>query len=134
MKIQESGEMYLETILILQKRNGYVRSIDIANELQYTKPSISVAMRRLRGNGYIEVDGNGHITLTEQGFAIADSLYHRHLTLTSLLIHLGVEPTVAEQDACRIEHIISEQTFQKLHQYEEKLSAEEDTQPCGAAE
>lgn len=111
MKIQESAENYLETILILQKRNGMVRSIDIANELEFSKPSVSVAMKNLRENGYIQVDGDGYIKLLESGQAIADKMYERHTLLSTWLTMLGVDPRVAVEDACRIEHVISEESF-----------------------
>ncbi len=114
MKIQESAENYLETILILKKRLGMVRSIDIANELSVSKPSVSVAMKNLRTNGYIDMDGDGHITLLEQGLEIAEKMYERHTLLTSWLTNLGVDPTVAAEDACRIEHVISAETFEAL--------------------
>ncbi|MBQ8331502.1 MAG: metal-dependent transcriptional regulator [Clostridia bacterium] len=111
MKIQESAENYLETILVLQKRNGHVRSIDIVNELEFTKPSVSVAMKNLRQNGLIEVDPNGYITLLEQGRAIAEKIYERHTILTDWLVGLGVNPNTADADACKIEHVISTESF-----------------------
>lgn len=122
MKIQESGENYLETILILQERNKMVRSIDIARELGYTKPSISRAVSVLKSNGYIYVDGAGYITLTDKGETLAEKIYNRHKTLTSYLIRIGVDSVTAEQDACRIEHIISDQTFDKITEQLQKLS------------
>ena len=111
MKVQESGENYLETILILTRRKGAVRSIDIANELAFTKPSISRAMSLLRENGYILVDKDGLITLTPSGQAIAERIYERHLLLTEYLVALGVNQETASQDACRIEHVISDESF-----------------------
>ena len=122
MKIHESAENYLETILILQKRLGQVRSIDIASELSYSKPSVSVAMKNLRTNGYIDVDSDGYITLLDQGRAIAEKMYERHTLLSDLLTALGVDPTVAAEDACRIEHVISEETFEafKAHAAERR--------------
>lgn len=117
MKIQESAENYLETILILKKRLGQVRSIDIATELSVTKPSVSVAMKNLRTNGYIDVDHDGHITLLESGLFIAEKMYERHTLLTKCLMGLGVSPEVAAEDACRIEHIISQETFDALKKY-----------------
>lgn len=117
MKIQESAENYLETILILQKRNGYVRSIDIANELEFSKPSISVAMKNLRNNGFIKVDDDGSITLLESGRVIAEKMYERHLLFTELLIALGVDPKIASNDACKIEHVISEETFEAIKKH-----------------
>ena len=114
MKILESAENYLETILILQKRNGMVRSIDIASELEYTKPSVSIAMKHLRENGYIEMDKSGHITLLDAGLEIAEMMYERHTSLTNFLIALGVSPETAKEDACRIEHIISQESFEAI--------------------
>ena len=113
----ESMEDYLETILMLQKSNGNVRSIDIANELNFTKASVSVAMKKLRETDYISVDENGYITLTKTGKKIAESVYERHTILSTLLINLGVSKEVALEDACRIEHDISDETFNaiKLH-------------------
>lgn len=114
MRIQESAENYLETILILHQKNGAVRSIDIANELQYSKPSVSIAMRNLRENGYIRVDDNGFITLLPQGMEIAERIYERHTLLTNLLTALGVTPETAAEDACRIEHVISAESFEAI--------------------
>lgn len=111
MKIQESAENYLETILVLQKRNGHVRSIDIVNELEFTKPSVSVAMKNLRQNGFIEVDGNGYISLLEKGRNIAEKIYERHTILTEWLMDIGVSPQTADMDACKIEHVISTESF-----------------------
>lgn len=111
MKIMESAENYLETILILQKRNGSVRSIDIVNELDYTKPSVSIAMKNLRENGYIEMNSGGFITLLESGRKIAEKMYERHTFISDWLISLGVNPAVAVDDACRMEHVISEESF-----------------------
>ncbi len=114
MKILESAENYLETILILQKRNGTVRSIDIASELEYTKPSVSIAMKHLRENGYIEMDASGYITLLDKGLAIAEKMYERHTVITTFLAKLGVSPEIAAEDACRIEHVISEESFEAI--------------------
>ena len=111
MKIQESAENYLETILTLQKNNGSVRSIDIANEMGFSKPSVSVAMKNLRENLYIEIDSNGYIVLTNKGKVIAEKIYERHTLLTDWLISLGVSPEVAAEDACRMEHVVSEESF-----------------------
>ena len=122
MKILESAENYLETILILQKRNGSVRSIDIASELEYTKPSVSVAMKNLRENGYIEMDKLGHITLSESGLAIAQSVYERHTALSDFLVAIGVREQTAREDACRMEHIISEETFEAIKKHTELLT------------
>lgn len=114
MKIQESAEMYLETILILSRRQPNVRSVDIAGELGYKKSSVSVAMKNLRENGYIEMDSDGYITLTEKGREIAEIIYERHTLITEWLIRLGVSETTAVEDACRIEHVISKETFDAL--------------------
>ena len=114
MKIQESAENYLETILMLKEEKGVVRSIDIAHHLDFSKPSISRAMSLLRTNGYITMDKEGYIELTQAGMEIASRIYERHRLLTQWLTHLGVDPKVAQADACRIEHDISEETFQRL--------------------
>ena len=114
MKIRESAENYLETILILQKRSGQVRSIDIANELSFSKPSVSVAMKNLRLSGYVEIDADGCHTLTDPGRAIAERLSERHTHLTQWLTRHGVDEKTAAEDACRIEHVISAQTFATL--------------------
>ena len=117
MKIQESAENYLETILMLGQSGQLVRSIDIVNELGFSKPSVSVAMKKLRENGYIHMDNDGHITLSETGAEIAERMYERHTLLSSFLIKLGVDEKVAVEDACRIEHVISPETFQKLKEH-----------------
>ena len=114
MKIQESAENYLETILILKNKNGAVRSIDIANELGFSKPSVSVAMKNLRENGYIEVDPSGYITLLDSGRKIAEKIYQRHNDLSQWLVSLGVAAKTAAEDACRIEHIISSESFEAI--------------------
>ena len=120
MRIQESAENYLETILILKKRSGHVRSIDIANELSYSKPSVSVAMKNLRMNGYIEMDPDGSITLLDRGREIAEKIYERHTLLSDWLTILGVSPEVAVEDACRIEHVISDESFRAIKAHAEK--------------
>ena len=112
MKIHESAENYLETILILSRRKSQVRSIDIASELSFSKPSVSVAMKNLRLNGYIDVDKDGFITLLDKGQEIAEKIYERHTLFSDWLIALGVSPQVAAEDACRIEHVISNETFE----------------------
>ena len=117
MQIHQSAEDYLECILKLSKELPVVRSIDIANEMNYSKPSISVAMKNLRLNGYINVDNSGFITLTESGMEIASNIYDRHLILRKWLEFLGIDPEIAEQDACKIEHDISEETFKKLKEH-----------------
>ena len=122
MEIHESAEDYLETILILKERSGQVRSIDIATEMNYTKPSISVAMKKLRENGYIEVDKDGFITLTASGYEIASNIYNRHKVLTDFFISLGVDQKVAAEDACKIEHDLSDETFEKIRAHAEKTA------------
>lgn len=112
MNIHESGEDYLESILMLKQRLGQVRSIDIVNELGYTKPSISIAMKRLRENGLIEMDGEGFISLTDAGRAIAEKVYSRHRLLTDFLMRLGVSEETAAADACKVEHDLSDETFE----------------------
>ena len=116
MKIQESAENYLETILILNRRNGYARAIDIAAELEFSKPSVSIAMKNLRENGYITVNSAGHISLTEKGAEIAERIYERHTFLSSWLVELGVDPAVAAEDACRMEHVISAESFRAIQE------------------
>ena len=117
MKTHESAENYLVSILILSQRQAAVRSIDIVNELGFSKPSVSVAMKNLRNNGFITMDSSGFITLTEEGRKIADMIYERHRLLSRWLIHLGVEETIAVEDACRIEHVISPESFQAIKQH-----------------
>ena len=114
MNIYESAENYLETILSLHETQGLVRSIDIANHLHFSKPSVSVAMKKLRESGYIEVDKEGYISLLPAVEEIARRIYERHKLLTQFFIHLGVSPDVAAADACKIEHDLSEETFQKI--------------------
>lgn len=114
MKIQESAENYLETILVLGKKKGSLRAIDIVNELNYKKSSVSVAMKNLRERGYIFVDERGFITLTSHGRAIAEAIYERHTILTKWLTSIGVEEAIASEDACRIEHVISTESFEAI--------------------
>ena len=122
MKIQESAENYLETILVLHKRKGIVRSIDIANEMNFSKPSVSVAMKNLRLGGYIKVDDDGNITLLDKGLEIAEKIYERHTLLSSWLTSMGVDPEVAAEDACRMEHVISSETFDALKRHVTTMS------------
>lgn len=114
MKIHESAEDYLEMILMLQEKNGSVRSIDIATGLNVTKPSVSVAMKNLRENGYIVMDRENHITLTDKGMAIASTVYGRHKAITRFLVQLGVDEATARDDACKIEHDISPATYEAI--------------------
>lgn len=120
MEIHESAEDYLETILILEERNPYVRSIDIVNEMGFSKPSVSIAMKKLRENGYIEMDVNGYITFRPEGRVIAERIYSRHKLLRKVLIAIGVPEETAADEACRIEHVIDDDTFSKLNDYYEK--------------
>lgn len=117
MKIRESAENYLETILILNKRKDNVYSIDIATELDFSKPSVSIAMKKLRENGYINMTEEGQITLTEEGQKIAERVYERHILLRDWLISLGVDPEIATEDACRMEHVISSESFEAIREY-----------------
>ena len=117
MRIHESAENYIETIYMLRRPQGDVRSIDIATELGFSKPSVSVAMKNLRENGYIEVDSMGFITLTEKGLEIAERMYERHTLLTEFLVGLGVDAETAAEDACRIEHVISEESFEAIKRF-----------------
>ena len=114
MALQESGEMYLESILILSRTKGAVRSIDISQHLGYSKPSVSRAVGLLRSGGYILVDEDGHITLTDSGKAVAEKILSRHAVLTELLVRLGVDRQTASADACKMEHVISDETFQAI--------------------
>ena len=117
MVIHESAENYLESILVLQERRGQVRSIDIVNELGFSKPSVSIAMKKLRENGYISMEPDGRITLNESGLAIANRIYDRHKTITRFFMLLGVSEDVATEDACKVEHDISDETFEKIRQF-----------------
>ncbi len=117
MHINESAENYLETILVLSQKLPVVRSVDIANELSFKKPSVSVAMKNLREKSYIEVSSAGFITLTPAGQAIADSIYERHTLLTEWLTTLGVPEDIAAEDACRMEHVISQESFEALKKH-----------------
>ena len=117
MHIQESGEMYLETIHILYKKNGHVRSVDISEHMGYSKPSVSRAVGLLKSGGYIEVDHDGSITLTPSGLEVAQKIYERHTVLTQLLTNLGGHPEVAAEDACKIAHVISEESFEAIKKY-----------------
>ena len=107
MKYRESEEMYLETIYILTQKSSYVRSVDVANELGYSKASISVAMKRLREKDYVSIDSSGIISLTNSGKKVALEIYERHHLLTAMFVHLGADAALAEENACRIEHVIS---------------------------
>jgi Mn-dependent DtxR family transcriptional regulator len=120
VKILESAENYLETILMLSQGGEPVRSIDIANELEYTKPSVSVAMKNLRASGYIVVNADGHITLTDSGREIAQRMYDRHMLISDWLIFLGVDRETAVREACKLEHGMSEQSFSAIQKHIEE--------------
>lgn len=117
MKIHESAENYLEAILIIKERNGEVRSVDVVNELGFSKPSVSVAMKNLRENGYVTMNTRGFIELTEKGLEIAETMYERHKVFTQWLLKLGVSEKTAKEDACRIEHAISAETFEAVKKH-----------------
>ena len=121
MKIHESAENYLEMILMLRERIGQVRSIDIVNEMGYTKPSVSIAMKRLRENGYIKMDSDGYITLLDTGLEIATEMYNRHKFLAQFLMAIGVSEDIALADACKIEHDISDESYQCLKKHFENF-------------
>ncbi len=121
MKIHQSAENYLETIFMLSKKGGSVRSIDIANELGFSKPSVSIAMKNLRENGFIDVMGDGTIILLPPGKEIAESLYNRHTILTECLTMLGVPKETAADDACKIEHILSEESFNAIKSHLQRV-------------
>lgn len=117
MKIKESAENYLETIFIIKNKKGFVRSIDVANHLGFSKPSVSVAMKSFREGGFITVDADGGIELTPKGMSIAEEMYERHTIIASFLQNLGVDEETALEDSCKIEHVISRQSFEKIKEY-----------------
>ena len=117
MQLQESGEMYLETILILSLKGKPVRSIDVVEYMGYFKPSVSRAVGLLKSGGYLEMDPNGYLTLTDEGRRVAERTYERHQLLTEFFVHIGVDPEVAAEDACKIEHVISDETFQAIKKH-----------------
>lgn len=120
MKIQESAEDYLESILIIGEKKEYVRAIDIVNHLGISKPSVSVYLKNLRENGYVNINDKGHLSLTKSGLEIAEKIYERHKILSSILINLGVNEDTAYKDACKIEHDLSDETFDVIKKYYEK--------------
>ena len=120
MKIKESAENYLETILMIKKEKGNVRSIDIANHLNFTKPSVSVAMKSFREDGLVTVDSDGNINLTDKGMEIAEKVYERHEIIAKALMKMGVDEKIAYEDSCKIEHDISVQTFDKIKEHLKK--------------
>ena len=121
MVLHESAEDYLESILILQEQCGSVRSIDIVNKLGYSKPSVSIAMKKLRESGYISMAADGTITLNDSGMEIASRIYGRHKTITRLFQHLGVSPEQAAIDACKVEHYLSQETFERICAFVEQV-------------
>lgn len=125
MQVGETVENYLETILILMKRLDQVRSIDVVNEMGYSKPTISIMMKQLREDGFIEIDDSGFISFTDLGRQIASQVYERHVLLTQLLIDLGVDEEVAGEDACRVEHVISKESFEKIKAFYNKYRKKE---------
>lgn len=125
MHLQESGEMYLEAILVLSQRGKPVRSIDVSEYLGYTKPSVSRAMSLLRSSGYVEMDRNNYLTLTEEGSEVAERIYERHRVLAKLFMDLGVSSETAVEDACRIEHVISDETFSAIKRHSEIYGTKE---------
>ncbi len=127
MKIQESGEMYLETILILSQKSPYVRSIDVGEYMGFSKPSVSHAMGLLRMGGYVNMDANGYLTLTEAGAELAGKIYERHQILTKILVMLGVNAETAAEDACKMEHDISDESFAALKRHVESMEKAADS-------
>ena len=121
MKIKESAENYLEAILMIKKKKGNVRSIDIANELSFTKASVSVAMKAFKEEEYISIDENGNISLMPKGLKIAEKMYERHKVIAEALMVLGVSEEVAYEDSCKLEHHMSNETFEKIKEYFEKM-------------
>ena len=117
MSLQESGEMYLETILILSRQSQFVRSVDISEHMGYSKPSVSRAVNLLKAGEYITIDGDGHIHLTDSGLAVAEKILSRHELLTTLLVELGVNRETAAADACKMEHVISDETYEAIRNY-----------------
>ena len=124
MRVQESGEMYLETIYVLSKEGGPVRSIDISEHMGYSKPSVSRAVSLLKSGGYITMDKDNYIHLTESGYEIAHKIYERHTVLSSLLERIGVSPDTAAEDACRMEHAISDETFQAIQNFLNRMASD----------
>lgn len=126
MHLQESGEMYLETIYVLSKSHATVRAIDVSEYMGYSKPSVSRALGILRKGGYVIVDEDGHLKLTDAGRDVAEKIYGRHLLFTKMLTRLGVSPETAAADACKIEHVVSDETVEALRRHEEAARAAEE--------
>ena len=121
MALQESGEMYLETIYVLGKANTHVRSVDISEHMGYSKPSVSRAVHLLEENGYIEIDSDGFITLTADGKTVAEKIFERHTVISGMLMRLGVDPETAADDACKIEHAISDASFEAIKRHMQEM-------------
>ncbi len=117
MKLQESGEMYLETILILSKKKSFVRAIDVGEYMGFSKPSVSRAIGLLRNGGFVEVGDGGGLSLTEEGRQVAEKIYERHRYLTKMLVEMGVDEETASEDACRMEHVVSDKSFEAIKSY-----------------
>lgn len=125
MHLQESGEMYLETVYILSKKSESIRSIDICEYMGYSKPSVSRAVGLLKNGGYVTVDEKGYITLTNEGKSVAEKVFERHTMLTDFLVKLGVDKDIASEDACKIEHHISEESFEAIKRHVNAFKSEE---------
>lgn len=123
MQLHESGEMYLETILVLHQNKPHVRSIDIAEYMNYSKPSVSRAVNLLKTEKYIDIDGSGYITLTDKGREVAEKIYDRHTSLSKYLVNLGVSRETADRDACAIEHVISDESFEAIKRHVSGLTS-----------
>ena len=121
MHLQESGEMYIESIYVLSKKMSHVRSLDVAEYMNYSKPSVSRAVGLLKSGGYVNVDEDGYLTLTNLGVEIAEKIYERHTVITALLVGLGVDPETASEDACKIEHAISDASFEAIKRFAKKI-------------
>ena len=124
MKIQKASEDYLESMLMMKEQHGYIRSVDVADHLGVTKPSVTYATKQLKQNGFITMDRDGLITLTESGMEIADRIYTRHKTLTEFFMRIGVDEKTAREDACKVEHDLSEETYSKMIAFAEKAEKE----------
>ncbi len=120
MHLQESGEMYIESIYVLSKRMTHVRSLDVAEYMNYSKPSVSRAVGLLKSGGYVNVDEDGHLTLTDLGLEVAHKIYEKHTVIRALLVRLGVDPETASEDACKMEHAISDASFEAIKRFAKK--------------